>query len=81
MREHNANALNLAIALDKHPKISRVLYPGLPHNPDFELAKRQMHGFGGMVTIEVKGGRAAAEKVTDNKSLLLATSLGGVKPR
>ena len=80
MREHNANALNLAIALDKHPKISRVLYPGLPHNPDFELAKRQMHGFGGMVTIEVKGGRAAAEKVADNlKVFLLATSLGGVE--
>lgn len=80
VRQHNANALALALAIEQHPKISRVLYPGLPHNPDYQLAKQQMHGFGGMVTIEVKGGRAAAEKVADHlKVFLLATSLGGVE--
>lgn len=80
VREHNTNALQLAIALERHPKISRVFYPGLPSNPDHELAKRQMSGFGGMVTIEVKGGREAAAKVADSlKVFLLATSLGGVE--
>lgn len=77
---HNANALALALALENHPKISKVLYPGLPNNPDYPLAKKQMQGFGGMVTIEVQGGRQAAEQVADRlKLFLLATSLGGVE--
>lgn len=80
VKQHNANALALAQALSQHPKINRVLYPGLATNPDFALAKAQMKGFGGMVTIEVKGGRKAAETVADNlKVILLATSLGGVE--
>lgn len=80
VKQHNANALALATAIEQHPKISRVLYPGLPHNPDYALACEQMHGFGGMVTIEVKGGMQAAQKVADNlKIFLLATSLGGVE--
>lgn len=80
VQQHNANALALAQAIEQHPNISRVLYPGLPHNPDYALACKQMHGFGGMVTIEVKGGMQAAQKVADNlKVFLLATSLGGVE--
>lgn len=80
MKEHNNNALALAQAMQQHPKISRVLYPGLPNNPDYELACSQMNGFGGMVTIEIKGGRQAAETVANNlKIFLLATSLGGVE--
>lgn len=80
MKEHNNNALALAQAMQQHPKISRVLYPGLPNNPDYELACSQMSGFGGMVTIEIKGGRQAAETVANNlKIFLLATSLGGVE--
>ena len=80
MKEHNNNALALAQAMQQHPKISRVLYPGLPSNPDYKLACSQMSGFGGMVTIEIKGGRQAAETVANNlKIFLLATSLGGVE--
>lgn len=80
VKQHNTNALALAQAMQKHPKISRVLYPGLTDNPDYDLACKQMQGFGGMVTIEVAGGRHAAETVANNlKILLLATSLGGVE--
>ena len=80
MKEHNNKALALAQAMQQHPKISRVLYPGLPSNPDYKLACSQMSGFGGMVTIEIKGGRQAAETVANNlKIFLLATSLGGVE--
>ena len=80
MKEHNNNALALAQAMQQHPKISGVLYPGLPSNPDYKLACSQMNGFGGMVTIEIKGGRQAAETVANNlKIFLLATSLGGVE--
>ena len=52
----NENAMALARALEKHPKVSRVIYPGLPSHPQHRLAKKQMSGFGGMVTIDVKGG-------------------------
>ena len=76
----NENALVLAKALEKHPKISRVLYPGLKSHPQHKLARRQMFGFGGMVTIEVKGGVKAAVKVADNlKVAINAMSLGGVE--
>ncbi len=80
VNQHNSNALTLAQAMQKHPKISRVLYPGLTDNQDYDLACKQMQGFGGMVTIEVVGGRQAAETVANNlKVFLLATSLGGVE--
>lgn len=80
VKQHNANALALAEAMENHPQIAKVYYPGLKSNPDYPLACKQMQGFGGMVTIEVKGGREAAEKVADNlKVFLLATSLGGVE--
>lgn len=80
VKQHNANAQQVAEAMQKHPKISQVLYPGLLDAADYALACEQMRGFGGMLTIEVAGGRQAAEKVADQlKIFLLATSLGGVE--
>ncbi|HLF13596.1 MAG TPA: aminotransferase class I/II-fold pyridoxal phosphate-dependent enzyme [Bacteroidota bacterium] len=74
------NAMKLARALEKHPKISRVLYPGLPSHPQHTLAKKQMSGFGAMVTVEVRGGVKAAVKVCDNLRVAVnAMSLGGVE--
>lgn len=76
----NENAMALAKALSRHPKVSRVLYPGLPSHPQHKLARRQMSGFGGMVTIEVKGGVKAAVKVCDSLRVAInAMSLGGVE--
>ena len=70
----------VAQAMEQHPKITKVHYPGLPSFEGHELAKRQMTGFGGMLSIEVKGGQQAAEKVADSLNVfLLATSLGGVE--
>jgi cystathionine gamma-synthase len=66
--------------MEKHPKVSRVLYPGLPDFPGHLLAKQQMHGFGGMLSIDIVGGGKAAECVEDHLQVfLLATSLGGVE--
>ncbi|MBI4547087.1 MAG: aminotransferase class I/II-fold pyridoxal phosphate-dependent enzyme [Ignavibacteriae bacterium] len=80
VQQQNENAMDLAKALAKHPKVSRVLYPGLPSYPQHRLAKKQMSGFGGMVTIEVKGGVKAAVKVCDSlKVAVNAMSLGGVE--
>jgi cystathionine beta-lyase/cystathionine gamma-synthase len=80
VQRQNENALSLARSLEKHPKVSRVLYPGLQSHPQHRLAKKQMIGFGGMVTIEVKGGVKAAVKVCDNlKVAVNAMSLGGVE--
>jgi cystathionine gamma-synthase len=77
--------LALAKALEKHSKINRVLYPGLPSFPKYQLAKKQMSGFGGMVTIEVKPSKKlapveAAARVCDTlKVAVNAMSLGGVE--
>ena len=80
VQRQNENALALARALEKHPKVLRVLYPGLPSHPQHKLARRQMSGHGGMVTIEVKGGVKAAVKVCDAlKVAINAMSLGGVE--
>jgi methionine-gamma-lyase len=81
VRRQNENALALARALEKHAKVSRVIYPGLPSHPQHQLAKKQMTGgFGGMVTIEVRGGIRAAVKVCDSlKVAVNAMSLGGVE--
>ena len=74
------NAMAVAKFLEKHPKVARVHYPGLPSHPDHKLAKRQMRGFGGMLSFDVKGGIAAARRVCDRvKLFLLAASLGGVE--
>ncbi|MBE0484399.1 MAG: aminotransferase class I/II-fold pyridoxal phosphate-dependent enzyme [Bacterioplanes sp.] len=80
VRQHNDNALAVAQAMKAHPRIRRVLYPGLPECAGHALASRQMNGFGGMLSIEVDGGFEEAAAVADNLQLfLLATSLGGVE--
>jgi cystathionine beta-lyase/cystathionine gamma-synthase len=79
MQRHNANGMAVAKFLERHEKIERVHYPGLPSHPQHELAERQMRGFGGMVSFEVVGGRAGAEKLLRSLRIIKrATSLGGV---
>jgi len=80
MREHDRNARLVASFLSEHPKVARVFYPGLPSNPQRELARRQMSGFGGMISFEVKGGLDPARRVVERTQLFtLAESLGGVE--
>ncbi len=80
VRSQNATAQAVAEAMQRHPRISRVLYPGLPDFPGHALAKKQMSGFGGMLTIEVKGTGEDATCVADRLKLFaLAPSLGGVE--
>ncbi|MGC8119317.1 trans-sulfuration enzyme family protein [Marinobacter sp. VGCF2001] len=80
IRQHNDNAMAVAEAMEQHPKITKVHYPGLPSFEGHELAKQQMSGFGGMLSIEVAGGQQAAQEVADRLQVfLLATSLGGVE--
>ncbi|BCT91860.1 cystathionine gamma-synthase [Lysobacter helvus] len=80
MRAHCENALALAQWLESHPAIERVVYPGLPSHPHHALAKQQMDGFGGIVTIFVKGGLEAAKRFCERTQLFtLAESLGGVE--
>ena len=81
MREHSKNALELASRLEKHPGIKKVHYPGLPSNPQYELALKQMpHGQSGMISIQLKGDEAKATAVANRLKLFQqATSLGGVE--
>jgi len=80
MRAHCDNALGIAQYLEKHPGIEKVLYPGLPSHPQHALAKRQMQGFGGIVSVYVKGGLDAARRFCERTELFtLAESLGGVE--
>jgi cystathionine gamma-lyase len=80
MQRHCENALAVAEHLERHPKVARVHYPGLESHPQHELAKRQMHCFGGMVTIELKGGLAEARRFLERCEIFaLAESLGGVE--
>lgn len=80
MREHERNATRLAQWLEEHDQVERVIYPGLPSHPHHELAKKQMSGFGGMVSFIVKGGLEQARSVLEGtKVFLLAESLGGVE--
>ncbi len=79
MAQHNANGLALAEFLTTHPKVTNVIYPGLPSHPQHDLAKRQMRGFGGMVSFDV-GTFEAARRVCNRVHLMsLAESLGGVE--
>jgi len=79
MAQHNANGQALAEYLASHPKVRQVLYPGLPSHPQYELAKRQMRGFGGMITFDA-GTLEAAHRVCNRVRLMaLAESLGGVE--
>jgi len=81
VQRHSENGLELAGWLEKHPKVQSVTYPGLASHPQHALAKRQMHGgFGGMVTIYLKGGEPEARRFLENCELFtLAESLGGVE--
>ena len=81
MERHCGNAMHIAAWLEKHPKIERVIYPGLPNHPQHLLANRQMQArYGGMVTAVLKGGLPAAKRFLERCSLFtLAESLGGVE--
>lgn len=80
MRQHEENARAVAKFLVEHPRVEKVYYPGLPSHPDHELAKRQMSGFGGMVSFQCKGTYAdIAQMVRRFKVFALAESLGGVE--
>ncbi len=80
MKAHCANALALAQWLEKHPAVEKVIYPGLTSHPQHELATRQMNGYGGIVSIVLKGGFAAAKSFCEKTELFtLAESLGGVE--
>jgi O-succinylhomoserine (thiol)-lyase len=80
MEAHQRGAMVLAKMLSEHPKVERVYYPGLPSHPQHELAKRQQRGFGAMLSFDVRGGRAQAEKVlTGTRYFQMAISLGGVE--
>ncbi|RKU28605.1 methionine gamma-lyase [Candidatus Poribacteria bacterium] len=78
--QHCENASKIAVFLESHPAIAWVRYPGLESHPQHELAKRQMDGFGGMITMELKGGRSAGEALVNKLQLCsLAVSLGDVR--
>jgi cystathionine beta-lyase/cystathionine gamma-synthase len=79
MAQHNANGMALATFLATHPKVKSVIYPGLPDHPQYELAKRQMKGFGGMVSFDVGSFEAARAVCNRVKLMSLAESLGGVE--
>lgn len=80
MEAHQRSAMALATMLASHPAVDRVYYPGLADNPWHDLAKRQMKGFGGMLSFDVKGDRSKAERVMLNLKLFaMAESLGGVE--
>jgi cystathionine gamma-lyase len=80
MRAHCESALELAQWLRGHRNVERVIYPGLPEHPQHALAARQMHGFGGIVSVYVKGGLAETRRMMERCSLFgLAESLGGVE--
>ncbi|HEY80856.1 MAG TPA: aminotransferase class I/II-fold pyridoxal phosphate-dependent enzyme [Anaerolineae bacterium] len=77
--QQNRSALTIARYLDSHPKVRRVWYPGLASHPDHEVARRQMTGFGGVVSFEIEGDGAAASRFVDALELAhIAPSLGGV---
>lgn len=80
MRQHEENARAVARFLQEHPRVEKVYYPGLPSHPDYELARRQMSGFGGMVSFQFKGSYTdVASMVRRFKVFALAESLGGVE--
>ncbi len=79
MAQHNKNGLAIAEFLASHPKVQRVLYPGLPTHPQHELAKRQMNGFGGMLSFDVGTFEGAKRVLNRVRLMALAESLGGVE--
>ena len=80
MDRHSENAAKVAELLTRHPKVTQVLYPGLPEHPGHEIAAKQMKAFGGMVSFRVEGGEEAAVEVCNRTKLFtLGESLGGVE--
>ncbi len=80
MERHAENAMKIAQFLETHPKVRNVIYPGLESHPQHELAKKQMSGFGGMITFFIKGGLESARSFLEKvKIFALAESLGGVE--
>ncbi|MEM0357188.1 MAG: aminotransferase class I/II-fold pyridoxal phosphate-dependent enzyme [Candidatus Bathyarchaeia archaeon] len=80
MEKHNQNGMQVAQFLANHPKIAKVYYPGLPSHPQHELAKKQMRGYGGVVSFEIKGDFEKTVRFVENLKLcLLAASLGGTE--
>jgi cystathionine beta-lyase/cystathionine gamma-synthase len=77
MERHGQNAMEIARFLEDHPRVSRVVYPGLESHPHHALARRQMTGFGGMLTFQLKGGLGAAVSLSERVRIFkYATSLG-----
>ncbi|SBW03868.1 PLP-dependent aspartate aminotransferase family protein [uncultured Dysgonomonas sp.] len=77
MRVHQENALKIAAYLEKHPKVKRVFYPGLPSHPQYELAKRQMKNYSGIITFQIDNGRSQARKFVERLQIIhYAVSLG-----
>ena len=80
MERHCSNAIQIANFLESHNSIQRVIYPGLESHPQHEIAKKQMNGFGGMISVEIKGGLEGAKKFLERTEIFsLAESLGGVE--
>ena len=80
MERHCSNAIQIANFLESHNSIQRVIYPGLESHPQHEIAKAQMNGFGGMISVEIKGGLEGAKKFLERTEIFsLAESLGGVE--
>ncbi len=80
MERHCENAMRIAQELESHPRVERVVYPGLPSHSGHEIAKRQMSGFGGMVSLELEGGLDAGIAFSSATEVFtLAESLGGVE--
>lgn len=80
MKQHEKNAMAIAKYLSEHPKVDKVVYPGLKSHPQFDLAQSQMKGFGGMITFYIKGGMDSARSFLENVNVFtLAESLGGVE--
>ena len=79
MERHNANAMTLAEFLASHPKVEKTLYPGLPTHPQHALARRQMRGFGGLISIELGSLENARTVLNSVRLMALAESLGGVE--
>lgn len=79
MEKHNSNAMEVALYLEKHSKVSKIYYPGLESFPQHKLAKEQMTGFGGLISLEIEGGLKKAQEFCDNlKMIKIAVSLGDV---
>jgi cystathionine gamma-lyase len=80
MERHAENAMKIAQFLEKHLKVRRVIYPGLESHPQHELARKQMSGFGGIISFFIKGGLKASRSFLERLEIFsLAESLGGVE--